>query len=92
MFPGMVEVKTGVIASRVVADPLSVVIDVRRVRMVGLVAERPGLDWPRRFGRTRRLRWLRHGSFHARWAMFRDVSAPDGMAAAPWLPDVERLH
>src|SRR5215472_10826781 len=42
VFPGMVEVKAGIVAAGIVADPLAVVMDVRRFGMALLIAEMPG--------------------------------------------------
>jgi len=39
VFPGMVNVIVGIIATGIVADPLVVAMDVRGFRMIGLITE-----------------------------------------------------
>jgi hypothetical protein len=39
VFPGMIDVIVGIVAARIVANPLVIVVDVRGFRMVGLIAE-----------------------------------------------------
>ena len=43
MLPGMIEVVVGIAAACVVADPFSVGVNVRSIRMTGLIVEVPGL-------------------------------------------------
>jgi len=39
VFPGMIDVIVGIVAARIVANPLVIVVDVRGFRVVGLIAE-----------------------------------------------------
>jgi hypothetical protein len=43
MLPGMIEVVVGIAAAGVVADPFSIGVNVRSIRMSGLIVEVPGL-------------------------------------------------
>jgi len=71
VFPGMVEVEAGIIASGVMADPLTVVMDVRRIGVSLFVASH-GLG----FGGAR------HRPLDRCRAVFGNVSTANGLAAA----------
>ncbi len=70
MFPRVIEVEAGIIASGVVSNPLAVVVDVRGFGMSLAVFERRmGFGWARR-------------AVSGLWTMVGNVSAADVMAAA----------
>src|SRR5579863_9341092 len=72
VFPRVVEMETGIIASRIVPDPSAVVMDVRSFGMTRFVVQ-PGC---RMCGPMTRCR-----------AMFRNKSATDRMSAAVLRPE-----
>ena len=80
VFPGMVEVKAGIVAAGIVADPLTVVMDVRRFGMALLIAE-CRVSFGRmcfgrmRFGRVVGLRRALHRAVRVRWPLARNVTA-----------------
>jgi hypothetical protein len=56
VFPGMIKVVVGIVTAGVVSDPFAVGVDVRRVRMSGLVVEVRGCR-RRMCNRSRAVRW-----------------------------------
>src|SRR5215467_1387879 len=83
VFPGMVEVKAGIVAAGIVADPLTVVMDVRRFGMALLIAECRVSFGRMRFGRVVGLRGALHRAVRGRWPLTRNVTATNRVPPAP---------
>jgi len=87
MLPGMIEMEAGVVSGVIVADPLTVAVDVRSLGMARFIAKRGA--WHFLAWRFLSLRFLVRGVFRAghramrrRRTMSRNVSAAYSMAAA----------
>ena len=82
VFPGMVEVEAGVVAAGIVADPLTVVMDVRSFGMTFLIAERWVSFGRMRFGRMVGLRGALHRAVRGRRPLTRNVTSTNRVIPA----------
>jgi hypothetical protein len=93
VFPWVIEVKASIIPTLIMANPLIVVVNVRRLRMARLVAERPVIRLSASFRRAVFLRTrlsatiflCRADTPRRGWTMRRDVAASNVSRAAATL-------